>query len=287
MGHPFPGMANNKRQPKTSLAMAGLTDPGRVRPENEDCIAFHPDIGFAVLADGMGGHQAGEVASRMAVDVMTRFCADVFASNERKTADDEPCVHEHETLKAAAEAANTAIFEMARHTPEYAGMGATLVTVLFQNGHLCVGHVGDSRLYRLRDGKLELLTQDHSVVQELLNRGLVTPEQARQSVSKNLVTRALGVDLKVQADFDTLSTEPDDLYLLCSDGLNDVLTDSEIEYLLNTPGAGLDDAARRLVDAANAGGGPDNVSVILARTAGRFRRTRKAAQKLQSALDNV
>ncbi|TAM45609.1 MAG: Stp1/IreP family PP2C-type Ser/Thr phosphatase [Gammaproteobacteria bacterium] len=267
--------------------MAGLTDPGRVRPENEDCIAFHPDIGFAVLADGMGGHQAGEVASRMAVDVMTRFCTDVFASNERNAAGGEPCAYEHETLKAAAEAANTAIFEMARHTPEYAGMGATLVTVLFQNGHLCVGHVGDSRLYRLRAGKLAQLTQDHSVVQELLNRGLVTPEQARQSVSKNLVTRALGVDLKVQADFDTLSTEPDDLYLLCSDGLNDVLTDSEIEYLLNTPDAGLGDIAQRLVDAANAAGGPDNISVILARTAGRFRRARKAAQKLQSALENV
>lgn len=260
--------------------MAGLTDPGRLRPENEDCLAYYPEIGLALLADGMGGHRAGEVASRMAVDVMARYCVDAFATEAKSRR------RGLDTLRDAIHAANIAIFEMARHTPEYTGMGATVVTVLFQNHELCASHVGDSRLYRLRDGRLELLTQDHSVVQELLNRGLVTPEQARQSVSKNLVTRALGVDAGVQVELRTLAVQAGDLYLLCSDGLNDVLTDPEIEYLLTTPAAGPDEIARRLVDAANAAGGPDNISVIVVRVDGDFRRTRKAAQRLRSRLEN-
>ncbi len=271
----------------TALAMAGLTDAGRVRPDNEDCISFHPEIGLAVLADGMGGHQAGEVASRMAVDVMSRYCVDAFANDTRPKVAKGCGTYEGSTLLAAIEAANTAIFEMARHTPEYAGMGATVVTALIQNDKLCVAHVGDSRLYRLRDSRLEQLTQDHSVVQELLSRGLVTPEQARQSISKNLVTRALGVDAAVQVEMNILSTLPDDLYMLCSDGLNDILADSEIQGLLTATHGNLDDLARRLVDSANAAGGPDNISVILARTSGSFHRARKAAQKLQHELENV
>ncbi len=271
----------------TTLTMAGLTDAGRVRPDNEDCISFHPEIGLAVLADGMGGHLAGEVASRMAVDVMSRYCIDAFANDARPKAGKGCGTYERHTLHAAIEAANTAIYEMARHTPEYAGMGATVVTALIQNDKLCVAHVGDSRMYRLRDGKLELLTQDHSVVQELLNRGLVTPEQARESISKNLVTRALGVDATVQADVNVLSTQPNDLYLPCSDGLNDILTDPEIQELLSIANGDLDDSVRRLVETANAAGGPDNISVILARTTGSFQRTRKAAQKLQHELENV
>lgn len=270
-----------------TLTMAGLTDPGRVRPENEDCIGFHPEIGLAVLADGMGGHLAGEVASRIAVDVMSRHCVDAFANDARPKTGHAAEVYERNTLRAAIEAANTAIFELARHTPEYAGMGATVATVLIQNDNLCVGHVGDSRVYRQRDGRLELLTQDHSVVQELLNRGLLTPEQARESISKNLVTRALGVDATVQVDLNILPTRADDIYLLCSDGLNDILADSEIQRLLAAIGENLDDAARQLVEAANAAGGPDNISVILARTGGSFHRTRKAAQKLQYELENV
>jgi len=273
----------------TKLTMAGLTDPGRLRPENEDCIALYPEIGLVVLADGMGGHNAGEVASRMAVDVMTRYCVDAFVTEPLNPAPaaTEPCVAEAGTLRGAIEAANTAIHEMAHHNPEYAGMGATVVVALLQDDRLCIGHVGDSRLYRLRAGRLELLTEDHSVVQELLNRGLITPEEARQSVSKNLVTRALGVDARVQSDLRAVATEAGDVYLLCSDGLNDVLTDAEIGRLLAAHGADPAAAARQLVAAANEAGGPDNVSVIVARADPRFRRTRKAAQKLQSELENV
>lgn len=273
----------------TKLTMAGLTDPGRLRPENEDCIVLYPEIGLVVLADGMGGHNAGEVASRMAVDVMTRYCVDALAGEPPAPTPTptEPCAAEAGILRGAIEAANTAIHEMAHHNPEYAGMGATVVVALLQDDRLCIGHVGDSRLYRLRAGRLELLTEDHSVVQELLNRGLITPEEARQSVSKNLVTRALGVDARVQSDLRAVATEAGDVYLLCSDGLNDVLTDAEIGRLLAAHGADPAAAARQLVAAANEAGGPDNVSVIVARADPRFRRTRKAAQKLQSELENV
>lgn len=270
----------------TTLTMAGLTDPGRLRSHNEDCIVLQPEIGLVVLADGMGGHNAGEVASRVAVDVVVRHCVNALAAAPDPAAghDPEACSHE---LHGAIEAANTAIHEMARHHPEYAGMGSTVVAALFQDGALCVAHVGDSRLYRLRDGRLELLTGDHSVVQELLNRGLLTPEQARQSASKNLVTRALGVEARVQIDIGAHATGPGDLYLLCSDGLNDVLTDMQIEHLLAMHGADPNAAARRLVDAANQSGGPDNISVILVRTDKRFRRARKAAQKLLKKLENA
>ena len=246
----------------TTLTMAGLTDPGRLRRRNEDRIALHPEIGLVVLADGMGGHNAGEVASHLAVDVMIRHCVNALAAEPDPAAghDPKPCGHEQGALHDAIEAANIAIHEMAHHNPECAGMGSTVVAALFQDDALCVAHVGDSRLYRLRDGRLQLLTEDHSVVQELLNRGLLTPEQARQSVSKNLVTRALGVDARVQIDMGAHATEPGDLYLLCSDGLNDVLTDVQIEHLLAAHGADPDAAAHRLVDATNQAGGPDNIS---------------------------
>lgn len=270
----------------TTLTMAGLTDPGRLRHQNEDHVALHPEIGLVVLADGMGGHNAGEVASRLAVDAIIRHCATAMAAEPDPVAGQAPksCSHEQSALHTAVEAANTTIHEMARHNPECAGMGSTVVAAVFHDDGLCVAHVGDSRLYRLRDGRLQLLTEDHSVVQELLNRGLLTPEQARQSVSKNLVTRALGVDVRVQPDLSVHVTEPGDLYLLCSDGLNDVLTDMQIESLLVAHGANPDAAARRLVDAVNQAGGPDNISVILVRTDKRFRRTRKTAQKLLKKL---
>lgn len=273
----------------TTLTMAGLTDPGRLRPQNEDRIVLHPEIGLVVLADGMGGHNAGEVASRLAVDVMVRHCVNALAAEPDSVVghDPEPCGHERDALHGAIEAANIAIHEMAHHDPECAGMGSTVVAALFQDDALCVAHVGDSRLYRLRDGRLQLLTEDHSVVQELLNRGLLTPEQARQSVSKNLVTRALGVDARVQIDMSAHTTEPGDLYLLCSDGLNDVLTNTQIEQLLTAHGADPDAAVRRLVDAVNQAGGPDNISVILVRTDKHFRRTRKTAQKLLKKLGDA
>lgn len=241
-----------------TVMMTGLTDPGRMREGNEDCIATHPDMGLAILADGMGGHLAGEVASRMAVDVVARH----FAAAPAAAADAGSAIAD------AIRAANLAIYEAARAKPECAGMGSTIVVVFFAAGRVWVGHVGDSRLYRLRAGALEQLTQDHSVIQELVNRGLFTLEEARQTVAKNLVTRALGVEAGIAPDVSGQATQPGDMYLLCSDGLNEVLTDPEIAAALTQPATELAVTARRLVDLANERGGPDNISVILAHADG-------------------
>jgi protein phosphatase len=240
------------------VVMAGLSDRGRMREGNEDAIATRPELGFAVLADGMGGHRAGEVASRMAVEIVTRHLAENLAGGNG-TVSAEPVVSD------AIRLANDAIYDAAQTRPECQGMGSTIVVVLFSAQKLCVGHVGDSRLYRLHDGRLEQLTQDHSVIQELVNRGLFTPEEARLSVAKNLVTRALGVEPGVVPEISERQLDVGDVYLLCSDGLNDVLADDEIAGILAQHHDDLERAARRMVERANEHGGPDNISVILAR----------------------
>lgn len=230
--------------------MGGLSHPGLVRGENEDCIATRSDLGLAVLADGMGGHQAGEVASRMAIDII----ADAFSKARARNLDG---------VAGAIQKANAAIHQAAQTRPDYKGMGSTVVVTLFDDGHLYIGHVGDSRLYRLRAGALEPLTRDHSVVQELVNRGLFTAEEARQSLAKNLVTRALGVDPTIEVETGETEVQEGDTYLLCSDGLTDVVTDDQITGILRDAAADVDTAAHRLVECANSNGGPDNISVIL------------------------
>jgi protein phosphatase len=173
---------------------------------------------------------------------------------------------------------------MAHSRAEYAGMGATAVIVVFYGDKLCVGHVGDSRLYRYRGGELAQLTLDHSVIQELVSRGLLTVEEARQAVGKNLVTRALGVDPTVTPDVAEHPVQEADLYLVCSDGLNDMLSDADIAAILAEHGADLAAASARLVAAANDRGGADNISVILTRTGRRFARQKKAVRQLQNEL---
>lgn len=240
-----------------SFIMIGLTDPGVVRTENEDNIGTRPEAGLAVLADGMGGHQAGEVASKIAVDTIIKYLTDTYAADRKESLS--------KRVSEAIRRANATIFDTAHQREECAGMGSTIVTAMFRNGELVVGHVGDSRLYRFRNGKLEQMTEDHSVIQELVNRGLFTHEEARASVGKNLVTRALGVDAEVLVDVNAVPLEPNDLYLLCSDGLNDVVPDEDIAQILADHSANLYTAAFKLVTLANQRGGPDNVSVILIR----------------------
>ncbi len=254
----------------TTLLMTGLTDPGRVRPGNEDYIATRPEIGLAVLADGMGGHQAGEVASEMAVEVITRHFEDIFTKREQDprygrtdVAPGEPL--EVHAVSEAIQRANAAIYEVAQMRTDYSGMGSTIVVALFYGDKVCVAHVGDSRFYRFREGRLEQITQDHSVVQELMSRGLMTAEEARTTIGKNLVTRALGVDPVVIPDVTQETLRDADTYLLCSDGLNDMLGDQEIGRILAENTTDLEEAAHRLVSLANERGGPDNISVILAR----------------------
>lgn len=241
------------------VAMSAITDVGMVREKNEDQVATAPELGLAVLADGMGGHQAGEVASDMAIDLITRHFVESF-----KSCDNHGVLkNETSVICEAIQMANSAIFEMAQERPECNGMGSTIVVTLFYNNRMYVGHVGDSRLYRFRDSKLQQVTEDHSVVQELLSRGLISPDEARNSAHKNLVTRALGIESNVEPDIDSQAIEEDDIYLLCSDGLNDVLPDDVIEKVLLDHSNNIDEAVKVLVREANDHGGPDNVSVVL------------------------
>lgn len=264
------------------LAIAGSTDPGMIRPNNEDRISTTPELGLAVVADGMGGHQAGEVASGMAVDVVTRHLINVF-SRDTPPADEEVADQSSVELRAVGEAialANTAIFELAQSSPNCSGMGTTVVVTLFHEDKVCIGHVGDSRLYRYRNDTLEPITEDHSLVQELVARGLITPEEARNSVNKNLVTRALGIEPTVESQLTEQTLQDQDIYLLCSDGLNDVLPDDVTAQLLKDHGSDLQAAADRLVAQVNARGGPDNVSIVLVRTGDQFLRDTEAIAKL-------
>lgn len=269
------------------LTIAGTTDPGMVRPNNEDRISTTPELGLAVVADGMGGHQAGEVASGMAVDVVTRHVIEVLsreAHPDKEQRDNRPSI-EFRAVGEAIALANTAIFELAQTSPNYAGMGTTIVVTLFHDDMICVGHVGDSRLYRFRNDELKLMTEDHSLVQELVTRGLITPEEARNSVNKNLVTRALGIEATVESQVIEQALQDKDIYLLCSDGLNDVLPDDVAAQLLMEYGNDLQDAADRMVAEVNARGAPDNVSVVLVRTGKHFSRDKKAIAQLSSNLE--
>jgi protein phosphatase len=245
------------------LDMAAATDPGRVRPQNEDYVAADREARYAVLADGMGGHKAGEVASRMAADLVIagiRAAADSNGVPDRARAED--------LVASQVAAANAGVYEAARGERLYDGMGTTLIVVLWHPAGVTWAHVGDSRLYLLRRGGLRQLTRDHSIVQEQLERGAISREQARHSVNRNVLTRAVGIDPDVEADVQSSTVEPGDIYLLCSDGLTDMVVDDEIEATLSDCGSHVRLAAKRLVDQANARGGLDNISVIVARVIG-------------------
>jgi protein phosphatase len=242
----------------SSLVMMGKTDTGMVREHNEDCFLIVPESGLAVLADGMGGHLAGEVASAMAIDQVTSYLLNPSRANG--------AVFAPADLVEAITAANSAIHQASMSRPEQAGMGTTIVVAAFHDNRMIVAHVGDSRLYRYRQGAIQPITEDHSMVQELLRRGLITPEEARASPNRNLVTRALGVDPSVQVEVNEQTVEDGDLFLMCSDGLNDVLTDDEIAAALADSGDNLELAAQRMITEVNARGGPDNVSIVMIRT---------------------
>jgi PPM family protein phosphatase len=230
----------------------GRTDPGRVRRRNEDAFVLDPPL-FAV-ADGMGGAQAGEVASRLAAAAFREYHeADELAPDER--------------LQAIIQEANRRIYERARADSDVSGMGTTVTAALLTGGGLTVGHVGDSRAYRIRNGELEQLTEDHSLVGDLMRSGRLTPEEADAHPQRSVITRALGTDPEVSVDTITVEAEPGDLFLLCSDGLTTMVADEDILGILSAAPT-LDDAARELVRAANTGGGEDNVTVVLFRVEG-------------------
>jgi protein phosphatase len=253
-----------------ALTMACSTDPGMVRSHNEDSLAIEPGIGLAVLADGMGGYNAGEVASGIAVALIREEVRKALADSDPSRAEASPTLRAERVLREQAAKANASIFKSAQDQPQYAGMGTTLVTVLFANNQVTVAHIGDSRLYRLRGDSFEQVTRDHSLLQEQIDSGMISKEDARHSMNKNLVTRALGVDPEVETEIHSYEVLPGDIYLLCSDGLSDMIPEPEIHSTLDTLKANLQLAADQLVQTANDYGGRDNVSVVLVQVNERF-----------------
>jgi protein phosphatase len=250
-----------------ALQLVGLTDVGRARTNNEDAFALAEAGGLAVLADGMGGYNAGEVASQM----LTGFLHDELGRWLQEAAD-APAAAVQQAMTICVDNANRAIFESAQDNPRYAGMGTTLVLAVFRPEGVWLGHVGDSRAYRLRAGRLEQLTRDHSLLQEQLDAGLITPEQAQFALHKNLVTRAVGVEPQVQLEVHLHALQDGDLLLLCSDGLSDMLSDTELHTLCQShaeKGAELTTLCQSLVSSANDRGGRDNITAVLARVGGR------------------
>lgn len=242
---------------------SSATDTGRLRNNNEDAVACEASLGLAVLADGMGGYNAGEVASAMATGTVSTALGTWLLSrqdhfNARETA---------LAMRLSVERANQVIYQAALDHSEFAGMGTTVVVAVFSGARALVGHVGDSRCYRWRDGQLSRLTRDHSLLQEQLDAGLLSAEAARSAPYRNLVTRALGAEAQVALDVGEHVVSPGDLFLLCSDGLTDMLPDDALAHLLKTSSPA-DDLAQTLVDAANEAGGRDNISVILVRASG-------------------
>ncbi len=235
-----------------------VTDPGRARDNNEDSVAFDEEALVAVLADGMGGYNAGEIASGMATafikSELSRWLIEAGALAQPKEI--------RRAMEICVDNANLAIYNSANANPAFAGMGTTLVLGVFKEGRLLVGHIGDSRCYRLRSNSLEQITKDHSLLQEQIDAGLITQEQAAVSPIKNLVTRALGVEQAVMLEVNEFSVEPGDLYLMCSDGLSDMVTDEVIARIAGEA-SGLDQIAGHLVIAANDNGGKDNISVLM------------------------
>ena len=250
----------------TVLEVVTATDPGSVRSHNEDSIAADAETGLAVLADGMGGYNAGEVASGIAVAMLTTEMKQALADHrphEINGASGEPLAVK--LIKDNSAKANAAIYQTAQSQPQYAGMGTTLVVALFFDNRMAVGHIGDSRLYRLRNDQFEQITRDHSLLQEQIDSGMIIKDQARFSQNKNLVTRAVGIDPAVETEVHTYDVEPGDIYLLCSDGLSDMVVDEDIHATLGTLQSNLPLAAKQLVQQANDNGGRDNISVILVR----------------------
>lgn len=248
-----------------ALEIASRSDPGRVRSRNEDSIYVNAGLGLVILADGMGGYNAGEVASGMATNLIGAGLEKAFGNRPPQRSDPAGTLLTRTALETVIGDANGAIFESAQRESQYAGMGTTLVTAIFYDNSLTVGHVGDSRLYRLRDRELKVVTRDHSLLQEQIDSGMISADQARYSQNRNLVTRALGVDSVVDPEIRDYDTLPEDIYLLCSDGLNDMIEDTEIAATLIANRSDLQKAADELVRAANESGGRDNVSVILVR----------------------
>lgn len=238
---------------------AALTDVGRLRSHNEDAVQVDAALGLALLADGMGGYKGGEVASAMAISLIHANFSRWFAQAGLQA----PARVVRRALQAATDEANASILHASATNPELQGMGTTLVLAAFRPQRVVVGHIGDSRCYRLRNGKLDVLTRDHSLRQQQLDAGAITAEEALNSPTRNLVTRAVGVESQVLLEMHEHSARPDDIYMLCSDGLSEMVSDAQLFTVLRHD-VDLQKKASLLVAIANDNGGRDNISVVLA-----------------------
>lgn len=254
---------------KGKLKIVERTDVGQVRHHNEDFIASDANRGIAVLADGMGGMNAGEVASSMSVHVVMDELAGFVDGGSKFQiagyAEGDERGLEEQVVQATVEKANSAVFHVSQTQPQCRGMGTTIVTTLFYDNKIAVGHIGDSRLYRLRNDCLEQITKDHSFVQELIDKGLYTEVEARSSSQKNVVTRAVGIAPTIEVEVNEHRTQPEDLYLMCSDGLTDLISDEDVQKIMLLFGSDMVGMAEQLIEIANASGGKDNISIILIR----------------------
>lgn len=256
---------------KGKVHIVHKTDTGMKRDHNEDSVGSEPNIGLAILADGMGGHKSGEIASAMTVShVLDKFKTSYRNIEHGEVDWESGLTQETMLLGEAIEESNYNINKASADSHANRGMGTTAVGLLFLNNKVSIAHVGDSRAYRLRHGDFEMLTEDHSLLQELVRKGFYTKEEAEQSDQKNVITRALGIEPKVEVDLAEEITDIGDLYLVCSDGLTDMVEDDDIHRILHECGDDIEKAADELVMAANENGGKDNISVILAHVVAPF-----------------
>jgi serine/threonine protein phosphatase PrpC len=247
------------------ISYQAVTDVGRKRKGNEDSLFVNPEQKLYVVADGMGGHAAGEVASRVAVECINEFIC-LTSGDEDITWPfglDQSISFDGNRLKSAIQYANRKVLEATRERKEYTGMATTVVAVLVDGEQANVAHVGDSRVYLVRGGDIRQLTVDHSWVNEQIESGAISADQARTHPLRNVVTRALGGKPELAVDLQVHKAELQDVLLLCSDGLTTMLPDPEIARVLRDSGGDIDRAARALVDEANQKGGEDNITVLL------------------------
>ncbi|MDH3646144.1 MAG: Stp1/IreP family PP2C-type Ser/Thr phosphatase [Gammaproteobacteria bacterium] len=268
---------------KGKIEFIELTDTGKVREHNEDAVGADMTVGLLVLADGMGGYNAGEVASGMAVKTTVDMVREGLKRENRGAIDTSTGLRRQSIiLRDSILRANKIIYQTSKSQPQCEGMGTTIVACLFHDNRVSVAHVGDSRVYRMRNRQFQQITQDHSLLQELVDRGFYSPEEAQRSLNRNYVTRALGIEPTVEVEIQEESVRPEDLYVLCSDGLSDMVDDEDIHLTISTFNGNLDMIGKQLVQLTNDNGGRDNVSVVLARVLKSFEVSKGLFGKISS-----
>ena len=244
------------------ITSCGITDVGLKRGHNEDNYLINEELNLFVVADGMGGHAGGEYASAIAVNTVEEIVTSMAVGGDIDP-DADPVEITRQKLSHAIRLSGRRIFEKAREQPEYHGMGTTVVVVLVESGNAFVAHVGDSRVYLLRDGTIEQVTEDHSLIAEKIRHGLITPEEAKNHRMRNVITRSLGYQEDVEVDLTVRAVRRGDQYLLCSDGLSGHVEDEEMANMMieHSP----QNAARKLIILACDRGGDDNITTVIAR----------------------